>query len=214
MYDTFLFDLDGTLVTMELDFAQIRKKVDAIVVSHRYPESLLDAQMSTLEAIRTAADYLRIHGMDWKSLKREADDYLEAVEVEAASKAIPIEGAKGVLKLLKKEKRKVGIITRNNSNVAWRVLEKSSFSLYVDTVLTRDDVENVKPHPDHILSALRELGSTAERTVVVGDHHYEIDAGNAAGCFTVGVLTGSGTKETLKDARMIVNSVKDLRKLV
>ena len=214
MHDTFLFDVDGTLVTMELDFVLIRKNVDALLVSCGYPEELLNETTSTLETINQAVEYMRTNELDWEGAKKKADNYLEKVEMEAASKAVLIKGVRDVLKLLKKKKLKVGIITRNNKRVAVLILEKSGLKPYVDIILARDDVEKVKPHPDHVLKALEELHSSPETTVVVGDHHFEIEAGNTAGCFTVGVLTGSGTRETLKDADVILESVDSLKEFI
>lgn len=211
MRDTFLFDLDGTLVTMELDFAQIRKEVDYILVDKGYPQELLDYKKSVLETIDSAVTYLQENGLTWKELKKEVDTYLEKTELEAASRAVLLEGAKDILVTLKEKKKKVGIITRNNRRVALNVLKKSGLSPYVDIVLARDDVDNVKPHPDHVVKAVEKLDSTPECTVVLGDHHFEIEAGNKAGCYTVGFLTGSGTKETLKNADIILNSIKDLK---
>ncbi|MBU7014060.1 MAG: HAD-IA family hydrolase [Theionarchaea archaeon] len=211
--DTFLFDLDGTLVTMELDFVSIRKEVDDILVRWGYPGELLDEVKSTLEIIQDAVFYLKTHNQDGEGLKKEAETYLEQVEMEAASRAQPIQGARTVLQILKKKKRKVGIITRNHREVACRVLKRCNLEQYVDLLLARDDVERVKPHPDHVLEAIKRLGSEPEKTVVLGDHHYEIEAGNEAGCFTIGVLTGSGTRKTLKDADLILNSVEDLREV-
>jgi HAD superfamily hydrolase (TIGR01509 family) len=211
--DTFLFDLDGTLVTMELDFIKIRKEVDQILVKWKYPHELLDETRSTLEAIREAVFYLKTHSQDGEGLRKEAETYLEQVEMDAASRAQPIEGAKTVLQILKKKRKKVGIITRNHRAVALKVLKRCGLEQYVDLLLARDDVERVKPHPDHVLEAIKKLGSVPEKTVVLGDHHYEIEAGNEAGCFTIGVLTGSGTRKTLKDADLILNSVEDLKEV-
>lgn len=211
MCDTFLFDLDGTLVTMELDFAKIREEVDCILVDKGYPQELLDYKKSVLETIDSAVAYLKENGLTWKELRKEVDTYLEKTELEAASKAVLLEGAKDILVTLKEKKKKVGIITRNNRRVALNVLKKSGLSPYVDIVLARDDVDNVKPHPDHVVKAVEKLGSTPEGTVVLGDHHFEIEAGNKAGCYTVGFLTGSGTKETLKDADIILHSIRDLK---
>lgn len=208
--DTFLFDLDGTLVTMELDFFKIREKVDIILTEKGYPEALLDDTKSTLEIITDAVAYLKEHNLDWEGAQKEAEEYLEKEELTAASRAITLENAEHVLKVLKELKKKVGVITRNNRKVALQVLKECGLNEYVDILLTRDDVDRVKPHPDHVLQALKELDSSPERTVVVGDHHFEIEAGNRAGCFTVGVLTGSGTRKTLKNADVILNSIKDL----
>jgi phosphoglycolate phosphatase len=214
MHDTFLFDVDGTLVSMELDFVQIRKEVDALLVSKGYPEDRLNKTASTLETITSAVEYMRAEGLDWELVKKEADNYLEKVELEAASKAVLIKGADTVLKLLKKHKKKVGVITRNNRRVVIHILEKSGLSAYVDIILARDDVERVKPHPDHVLQALEKLNSSPKKTVVIGDHHFEIEAGNMAGCFTIGVLTGSGTRKTLKDAEMVLDSINDLKEII
>jgi HAD superfamily hydrolase (TIGR01509 family) len=212
--DTFLFDLDGTLVTMELDFAAIRTEVDTILKARTYPEELLDTTLSTLETINQAVTYMRAQNLDWEGLKEEAEAYLEKKEMEAASKAVCIEDARNVLEILKKMKKKVGIITRNNRKVTLQVLEKCGLTPYVDILLAREDVENVKPHPDHVLRAIEQLDSVPEKTVVLGDHHFEIEAGNKAGCFTVGILTGSGTRETLKDADLILNSMKNLGEIL
>ncbi|MBU7019385.1 MAG: HAD family hydrolase [Theionarchaea archaeon] len=214
MHDTFLFDVDGTLVSMELDFVQIRKEVDALLVSRGFPEEQLIKTASILETITSAVEYMRVKGLGWKQMKEEADSYLERVELEAASKAVLIKGADTVLKLLKKHNKKIGVITRNNRRVVLNILEKSGLSTYVDTVLARDDVEKVKPHPDHVLQALGNLNSSPEKTVVIGDHHFEIEAGNTAGCFTIGLLTGSGTKDTLKDADMVLDSINDLKEII
>ena len=214
MHDTFLFDVDGTLVSMELDFVQIRKHVDALLVSKGYPEEQLNRDASTLETITSAVEYMRGKGLDWELAKKEADNYLEGVELEAAFRAVLIKGADTVLELLKKHNKKVGVITRNNRRVVLNILEKSGLSVYVDIVLARNDVEKVTPHPDHVVQALDKLNSLSEKTVVVGDHHFEIEAGNAAGCYTVGVLTGSGTRETLKDADMILDSINDLKEII
>ncbi len=211
MRDTFLFDLDGTLVTMELDFDRIRKDVDSILAERGFPEELLDSSVSTLEIMRRAVDYFKKKGMDWGALKEETDLYLEKVEMEAASIAVPIEGTEDILKILQQKKKKIGVITRNNRRVALNVLKKCRIDQYVDLVLARDDVDNVKPHPDHVLVAIERLGTSPERTVVLGDHHFEIEAGNKAGCFTIGVLTGSGTRTTLKEACLILDSIKDLK---
>lgn len=214
MHDTFLFDVDGTLVTMELDFVQIRTHIDCILVKRGYPEALLNNTASTLEIIDAAVAYMKVEGLDWEGAKKEAKAYLEKVELEAASKAVPIPGAQNLLSLLKEKNMKIGVITRNNRTVALNVLKKSGLQQYVDVVLARDDVDKVKPHPDHVVKAVNLLDSVCEKTMVVGDHRYEIEAGNAAGCFTVGVLTGSGTEETLKDADVIVDSVADLRPIL
>jgi len=214
MHDTFLFDVDGTLVTMELNFTQIKQEVHSILRNHGIPPDLLSESISVLETIKMGVEYLQDHALDWEGLKEEAETYLEASELQAASRAIPIDGAEAILRLLREKKVKIGVITRNNRKVVMQVLKKSGLDKYVDIILARDDVEKVKPHPNHILTAIQHLHTTPERTVVVGDHHFEIWAGKKAGCYTIGVLTGSGTRDTLQDADLIFDSVRELKDFI
>jgi KaiC/GvpD/RAD55 family RecA-like ATPase/phosphoglycolate phosphatase-like HAD superfamily hydrolase len=212
--DTFLFSLEGTLVAMEMDGEHIREEVDKLVVNRGYPEELLDNTEPALETLLKAVDYLRENNKDWEGLKREGFMYLERKEQEAVPRAICLEGAKNVLEILKEMKKKVGIITGMNKEGALEVLTKCELSPYADILVTRDDVENGEPHLNLVLKALKNLDSIPERTIVLGDHHTKVEAGNMAGCFTVGVLTGSGTKKTLQDADLILNSVKNLEKIL
>lgn len=81
----------------------------------------------------------------------------------------------------------VGIVTRNCRRVATSLLEQ--FDLPHAALLTRDDVRRTKPHPEHLHSALSQLGAVPEQAMMVGDHWMDIQAGKAAGCaLTVGVL--------------------------
>lgn len=214
MHEAYLLDVDGTLVTMELDFAKIKQEIHHILIDHGIPSTILDENMSVLETIQMGVEYLRDLSLDWGQLQREAEMHLEQSELSAASRAHPIPGAEEILQILHEKQIKIGVITRNNRKVVMHVLKKSGLAGYVDVVLARDDVEKVKPHPNHVLTAIQALNTVPEKTVVVGDHHYEIWAGNEAGCYTIGVLTGSGTRETLKSADLIIDSIQDLKAFI
>lgn len=212
--DTFLFDLDGTLVTMELDIEPLRKEINALLVEHGYPEELLDESTPPLDAIGHAVHYMHTHHLDWKGVEKAAESYLKRKEVEAASGAVCIEGAKNLLSILKNTKKKVGVITNYNRTAAVQALKKCGLSTYVDVLLTRDDVDDVTLYFDLVLQAMKTLNSIPERTIVLGDGHVKIEAGNEAGCYTVGVLTGSGTRSELSDADLVLNSVENLGKIL
>lgn len=70
----------------------------------------------------------------------------------------------------------------------------------VSMVVGADDVVKAKPDPEPVLIVLRQLGFTAEETVVVGDMAYDVLMGRNAGCRTAGVTYGNGTREELQDA--------------
>jgi pyrophosphatase PpaX len=61
---------------------------------------------------------------------------------------------------------------------------------FFDAVVTADDTELHKPHPDPVLHALELLDSEPPKAAFVGDSPFDVGAGKAAGVFTVGVSWG------------------------
>lgn len=64
-------------------------------------------------------------------------------------------------------------------------------------VITSNDTERQKPHPEPIQLCLHQLSEKAEQCLYVGDSPCDIAAGRSAGLFTVGVLTGTGSVQSL-----------------
>jgi phosphoglycolate phosphatase len=57
-----------------------------------------------------------------------------------------------------------------------------------------------KPHPAMLRQAMAEAGAEPETTVMIGDTHFDIDMGLAAGTRTIGVAWGYHSVEELRDA--------------
>ncbi len=72
----------------------------------------------------------------------------------------------------------------------------------IDLVVTADDVEQGRPHPDMIFKAMDELDILDPKSVVkIGDSIVDIEEGLNAGCGIVaGITTGAQTAEQLKTA--------------
>lgn len=99
-------------------------------------------------------------------------------------------------------------------------LVTSSVRVHVDAVLnhlphqpfahlvTAEDVPNLKPHPDPYLSALRLLGASAERSVVLEDSPAGVSAAEAAGCGVVAVPSVVPIEPRPK--RLVVQSLVDV----
>ena len=65
-----------------------------------------------------------------------------------------------------------------------------SATLWQSAVVTSEQTENHKPHPEPVLTALERLGSKPEEAAFVGDSPFDMGAGKAAGVFTVAVSWG------------------------
>lgn len=94
--------------------------------------------------------------------------------------------------------------------LGWKVGET------VDFLITADDVEQGRPAPDMILSAMQKTNIQKPiRVLKAGDTCVDIEEGRNAGCeFLVAVLTGAQTEQELKmaDPKIILNRLTDLRK--
>ena len=55
-------------------------------------------------------------------------------------------------------------------------------------IVAREDVENLKPHPEPIIKALTKIGLKPDETIFVGDFVSDIEAGKNAGTYTVGLM--------------------------
>lgn len=71
---------------------------------------------------------------------------------------------------------------------------------YVSMVVSANDVEHHKPHPEPVQKILAALGIAPSEALVVGDADYDILMGRAAGCRTVGVTYGNQSAAQLRAA--------------
>ena len=116
-----------------------------------------------------------------------------AIEMGAADTAEVHPGVPELLETLRERGIRVGIVTRNCRAAVEHILNRNSLSY--DVLLTRDDVEAVKPDPAHLLAALRLLQVEPQRALMVGDHPMDVQAGRAVGTRTAAVLTGYSPAE-------------------
>jgi len=183
--DTVLFDFDGTLVKISIDFAEMKRMV--LLLGEEYGvspgqdlyvlESVEDIFISLMRRDEAIAD----------AFKCQAEEIIVNIEMEAAENSIMFPGADNVLKELKNRGIKTAIVTRNCKKAVVRASEMAGF-IY-DLLLTRDDVQKVKPDPVHLLDALNLLNSNPKRAIMVGDQPMDIIAGKKAGMKTAAVLT-------------------------
>jgi phosphoglycolate phosphatase len=92
----------------------------------------------------------------------------------------------------------LGVITRNCLRAVETVFP--DVERCVDTIVTRDDTDLVKPNPAHVEIVLSRLGVQPDEAILVGDHPTDIIAGRAARTRTVGVLAGRTQKEKFAEA--------------
>lgn len=177
-----LFDFDGTLAdTLPLSFFAFKyvfKKYD-------------DWEVSTDELIAmfgpTENEIIAGNLRNKENVKEAISDYYLIYEKSHAAEVHMSNDMHQLLTSLKSNGMKMGIITGKSRKAYQISSEALSLSNFFDIVITGDDVQQPKPDPEGIATALDFLSVSQEEAVFVGDSNADIKAGKAAGLRTYGV---------------------------
>ncbi len=189
--DAALFDLDGTLVETFIDFELMKREVQ--IHASKYGVDASDfLQLDILAIIETSRQI--IENADdvavGERFRRECYNLLEQIETSHCASPVLIPGASQLLDELHGRNVPIGIVTRNCRSISNQLIIFAN--LKYDILVTRDDVRNTKPHPDHLLAALHPMlntrASVFPNSLMVGDHYMDVQAGNSLNMRTVGIL--------------------------
>ena len=148
-------------------------------------------------------------------------------EVDHCHHPEKVKAMEGALSALKKahEQGWYNVIITNQSGIGRGYFTENEFEAvqkelhrqlegFIDATYMSPDLPNTdslrrKPAPGMLLEAAAELGIDLPASFMIGDRSSDIDAGKAAGCRTILVLTGYGEGHRDCGADFIVNDVTD-----
>ena len=191
--DAVIFDFDGTLADVSLDFALMKTRIAAlgeVFLGERPTPGELPALEWLEELVARTMERDEAEGKEFRTRGQLA---ITAMELDAARDGRLFEFTRPTLNLLHERGVAPGIITRNISAAVRAVFPDVSELTRV--FIPREDAARVKPHPDHLLKALEVVGARPERSLMVGDHPMDVETGKNAGALTAGVTTGRVTAE-------------------
>ncbi len=193
-----IFDFDGTLAFLNIDFVSMRDEVLDLVRRFGVDESSI-REKYLLELIDEVCQILwEKNPLDVETFYEEAHQILHKIELRAAEEGRLIPGTKETLIHLRRNGMKIGIVTRNCEEAILKVFP--DINDFCDVFLSRTSIKKVKPHPDHLFSVLKSLAVEPNEAVMIGDHTIDILAGQRAGIKTIGVLTGRIKREEFERA--------------
>jgi pyrophosphatase PpaX len=182
-YPTVLFDLDGTLIDSgEIILSSFRHATQT-VLEREIPDEVLAAAVGGSNIFEQMRAFDEERAEELVRVYREHNEPLH-------DDLVAFEGIERVLERLKSEGRQLGIVTakrRRTVDLAFAILP---LERYFDAVVTAEQTEHHKPHPEPVLTALERLGSEPAEAAFVGDSPFDMGAGKAAGVFTVAVSWG------------------------
>jgi len=204
---TILFDLDGTLIdTNDLIIASFEHTFEQHSLTFTKEEIIEFNGPPLADTFRTI-DPLQAEQMIETYREhnfRVHDDYVKAFPHVVET-----------VKALKKSGFKLGIVTTKMRKGVNKGLTLTGLDKLFDTIITLDDVEHAKPHPEPVKKALAELKVTADTALMVGDNHHDIIAGKSAGTLTAGVAWAYKGKERLMayEPTYMLDDIRDILKI-
>jgi HAD superfamily hydrolase (TIGR01509 family) len=201
--NTLLFDWDGTLV----DSAQLGL-------------TAFEQSFATLGVAFDREIYRAVYSPNWYAvyeamgLPKEkwqlADDLW--VQHYGQQTAQPVAGAQETITGLKQKGYRLGVVSSGSECRVGREMRELGLDNFFETVVCNEQMENKKPHPEGLETALRSLGCSSEVSCYVGDSPEDIEMGKRAGMLTVGVRSDYPTSWKLKSQQpdILIESLTEL----
>lgn len=192
-FEAVLFDFDGTLASVHIDFARLRRKITALAEPF-LGEEPEPSDLPVLEWLDELADEIREFdhplGQEFHCRGRLV---IQATELDAAREASLFPFTRPMLAELRATGVKTGILTRNSTAAVKLVFP--DVAACCDAFIAREDAPKVKPDPAHALAVLARLGVSPARALLVGDHPLDVQAARQAGLASAAVVSGHSQRK-------------------
>jgi pyrophosphatase PpaX len=191
---TFLFDLDGTLID------SVRLILDSYhhtLAAHGLPPR------SDEEWLLGVGTPLTVQLAEWRDqgmLEALIATYREFNLANHDRMVTVYPGIVDAVTAIRRAGRATGLVTSKNRPGALRGLTLAKLERMMDVLVCADEVTNPKPHPEPVEKAVALLGADPVTTVYVGDSIHDMVSGRAAGVRTAAALWGPFGREHLEGA--------------
>lgn len=207
MIETVLFDLDGTIIdTNELIISSFLHVFEAQAPGPLTREQIIPHMGTTLEQqLQTFSGGVE----DVNSLVKAYRSFNSLHHDEMVK---PFPHVNEVVERLHRHGLTLGIVTTKIRPSTMMTLEKFDLERFMSTVVTVNDVEHPKPHPEPVLTAVERLGANPATTLMIGDSPVDIQSAKAAGVKAAAVAWSLKGEEKLMEygPHFILKDMRDL----
>lgn len=210
-----LFDLDGTLLDTAPDFVLVVNKL-----LNQYQQPALDADLIRSQVSNGAKALVKL------AFALEEDDpefdirrlqLLDLYLQHIADYTRPFTGIETLIQKLEHHQIAWGIATNKPARYTLPLMQALNMQPAPFSVICPDHVARVKPDPESLLLASKQLDCSPDEIIYVGDHLRDIECGKRAGSITIaaayGYIDANDSPESW-NADYLVNSAEDIWPIV
>ncbi len=207
-----IFDLDGVLLdssdAIVITFNKVLEDNGFPKQSAKFIKSMIGMHLHDM--------FKRVDPkLDNKTLKKLFDEYINSFPKICLPYCKLLPHAKEILRFYN-GKKKISLATTKDADVTRIILKELDVLQYFDLIMGFYEVSNQKSNPEIINKTLTRLKIKSENTVVVGDTTLDIEAGKNAGAYTIGITTGTHSREQLEAAKpdYIVDDLNQIKRII
>ena len=208
-YKTYIFDLDGTLLSTLADLAA---STNYALRTHHMPERSLDEVRRFVgNGVKKLMERAIPDGLNNPLFEETFATFRQHYMQHNLDTTQPYPGIMQLLEQLKAEGKNIAVVS-NKFYAATRELCRHFFGKEIKVAIgERPDIHK-KPAPDTVIEALRELGVDKEGAVYIGDSDVDIMTAKNSGMPCVSVLWGFRDKEFLLEhgATTLISQPEDM----
>jgi len=200
--------MDGVIIDSEAVWGKREKEFLTDLMGSDVYEKIKDHLMgSTTDVIYDIACE--------NGLTMAKEEFLKRYDEQAIfvySLSTPTDDINKLLQKLKDLNFKIGLVSASRplwiETVLKKIRNRNLFE-YVLSLAQREDLRP-KPYPDGFLEAIKELGSTPEKTIILEDSNKGLLAAKASGAFTICLREHLPDDHVSEKADMVVDNLKTL----
>ena len=189
-----LIDFDGTIINSEDPI------IDTILFCFKKSVGIKVDRMQITKMFGLPIDFMFQKLAEDKFSQNNLDSFIKCYEkmyTEIITRSNLRPGALNFLKEAKKKLIKIILITNERSKNVIFSLKYFDIESFFNATVVREEVSNFKPSPQPLLLGIRKVKESVKDCIYIGESPYDIEAGKAAGMFTVALVTDLWPKEIL-----------------
>jgi phosphoglycolate phosphatase len=189
---TLVFDLDGTLVETAPDLiASVNHVLRLEGVAPVEPDLIRSEISHGAARMLKKAFQIRRHAIDDRDVMRLYEtEYLPHYAANIAVLSRPYPGLVTALGEAAQRGAKLAVCTNKWEGLSRQLLTALGLDQHFAAIAGRDTFPVFKPHPDHLLGAIRLAGGDPSRAVMIGDSDTDIQTARAASIPVIAVTFG------------------------
>ncbi len=185
-----IFDLDGTLFALNVEWDHLRLQL----------EKTLGREFGSFDELLQVSD----------SNSRMIRKLIDEAEEEGVAAGSVMPGAVNIIESLT-DKYKLAVVTRNGRAPSKKALKKAGLKdLFL---VSRDDVKQLKPHPEAMMLALEQMQLSAKEVIVVGDTGHDVEAAHKLGAKSV-VVKNPKLQYSPPNSDFYIDSLEELTSIL